>query len=133
MKLLVEAVAASSHNQQAVLKIDRFASGLAAEDAERDRLLTAVFMGLRDEMSLYREMVLYGIMQGAAKARLASDIAADAKQGASGSPAMVHEALRAEDDALDEARFLCRRLGALEEKFRFLAKALARHLTPASG
>ena len=43
------------------------------------------------------------------------------------------EALRIEDDAMDDARFLCHRLDALESKFRILAEALMRHLTPASG
>ncbi|MGI9499167.1 MAG: hypothetical protein ACR2P3_03960 [Geminicoccaceae bacterium] len=133
VKMLVESVAMSSRSKLAVSEIDRFVASLVVDDAERDRLLATAFIGLRDEMNLYREMVLYGIMQGVARARLASDIAADAKRGKTANPKTFEEALRVEDDSLDDARFLCRRLDALEQKFHLLAEALARHLTPAAG
>ncbi len=133
VKSLVESVATSSRSKLAVLTIDRFAAAHASNDAERDRLLTTAFVGLHDELNLYREMLLYGIMQGVANARLASDIAADTKNGSASDNKRFRDALRAEEDALDDARFLCRRLVALEERFHSLAGALAQHLSPGRG
>ena len=130
---MVEAAVMASRVKLGVSAIDRFADGLAGDDIERDRTLTAAFLGLRDEITLYREMVVYGIMQGVAKARLATDIAKEAKQDGVGSRRVLKEALRIEDDAMDEARFLCRRLGALENKYQVLADALLRHLTGSPG
>ena len=133
VKALVEAAVMSSRVKLGVSAIDGFASGLASDGIERDRVLTSAFLGVRDEITLYREMVVYGIMQGVAKARLATGIAAKAKQDGERNRRTFKEALRIEDDAMDEARFLCRRLGALENKFQVLADALMRHLTDSSG
>ncbi|MGI9485615.1 MAG: hypothetical protein ACR2RF_06995 [Geminicoccaceae bacterium] len=129
---LVEAAVMASRVDVGVSAIDRFADGLTSDDNQRDRILTTAFLSLRDEITLYREMVVYGVMQGVAKARLATSIAAEAKQDGAGNRQTFKEALRIEDDAMDEARFLCRRLGALENKYQVLADALMQHLTESS-
>ncbi len=133
IQALVESAVTSSRTELGVSAIDEFAKGLSGNPNERDRILTTVFLGLRDEMSLYREMAAFGVMQGVANAELATGIAMDAKARGEDGRRTFRAALRIEDDAMDDARFLCHRLDALENKFQVLAETLMRHLTRSSG
>lgn len=133
IKALVESAVTSSRTELGIMALERFAKEVSGNAAERDRILTTVYIGLREEMSLYREMAAFGVMQGVAKAELATGIAMDAKANGDEGRQTFKEALRIEDDAMDDARFLCHRLDALESKFQILAEALMRYLTPATG
>ena len=132
IKMLVESAVTSSRTELGVSALESFAQELSGNDLERDRTLTTVFLGIRDEMTLYREFVAFGIMQGVANAELATGLAKDAKAKGEKGRIAFKAALRIEDDAMDDARFLCQRLDALENKYQELSGALIRYLTRSS-
>ena len=132
------AFAASPENRPTAgaAAIADLAAGLGAE---RQDVLLAVFAGLLDEFNTLRDYVIGGVRDFVVRAKSLQE-AIDANEAAlaalpqAGGPeveqrrAGYREArafdARTQDDALEEAEFLCRRYAYLEEKLRHLADAI---------
>jgi hypothetical protein len=111
----------------------------ARHGAERQEVLLAVLAGLLDQFNTLRGYVIGGVRDFVVRAKILQE-AIDANEAAlaalpqAGGPAVeqlrdgYREArafdARNQDDALEEAEFLCRRYAYLEEKLRHLADAI---------
>jgi hypothetical protein len=107
--------------------------------AERQEVLLAVFAGLLDEFNALRGYVMGGVRDFVVRAKILQE-AIDANEAAlaalpqAGGPEAERQRdgyrearafdARNQDDALEEAEFLCRRYAYLEEKLRHLAEAI---------
>jgi hypothetical protein len=134
----VVAFAASPENRPTAgaAAIERLAARLGA--GRRDVLL-AVLAGLLDEFNALRGYVIGGVRDFVVRAKIVQE-ALDANEAAlaalprAGGAAVEQQRTgyrearafdaRTQDDALEEAEFLCRRYAYLEEKLRHLAAAI---------
>jgi hypothetical protein len=122
--------------RQGAEKIAAFAAPLGAE---REGRLLLLFAGLLDQFNLLREFVIEGVRDFVLRAKILRDAVAqnDAALAAlsTGGGARVEAQRRAYDqarsldarsmdDALEEAKFLCRRYGYLDRKLRELTTAI---------
>ena len=134
----VVAFAASPENRPAT-GAAAIADLAARHGAERQEVLLAVFAGLLDQFNTLRGYVIGGVRDFVVRAKILQE-AIDANEAAlaalpqAGGPEVeqrrdgYREArafdARNQDDALEEAEFLCRRYAYLEEKLRHLADAI---------
>jgi hypothetical protein len=134
----VAAFAASPENRPAT-GAAAIADLAARHGAERQEVLLAVFAGLLDQFITLRGYVIGGVRDFVVRAKILQE-AIDANEAAlaalpqAGGPEVeqrrdgYREArafdARNQDDALEEAEFLCRRYAYLEEKLRHLADAI---------
>ncbi len=134
----VVAFAANPENtpKQGGAEIQAFADRLGSD---RRAALLGVFAGLLEEFDTQREIVIEGVRDSivrakiirelvekneAALAALPADAGPEVEQQRKGHEEARFWNARNMDDALDGARFLCRRYGYLEEKLRRLSAAI---------
>ncbi len=143
-KLAEELATAETMLRAAERRVEAFGATLA-QDGTRNRRLSLLFHAVLDEINLYRRFILEGIVGFIARHRLAAEVLARTEaelrslpEDDSPNTAKTRKKLeerrfwqdRAVDDAMDEARFLCKRLDSLDAKLGILAHAITGQLSP---
>ncbi len=143
-KLAEELAMAETMLRAAERRVEAFGATLA-QDGTRNRRLSLLFHAVLDEINLYRRFILEGIVGFIARHRLAAEVLARTETELRSLPeddppntAKTRKKLeerrfwqdRAVDDAMDEARFLCKRLDSLDAKLGILAHAITGQLSP---